>query len=190
MPRPAYRRAIETGWLAYSSVHYTVFCENSCEKSQYPEVLVSHKKNDSMDMLCCNAQSHGMQRRRREGAQVAASLLLRYSSLSSAPLHVLYSQWGTLTRAWPSSCRCRRFSRVEPIGAPLARKCEDPSYSTHQPPPPLLLSPPVPGALSCTRISMEYPDFGQRTSSSTDSPRLRRVSLTCCCVVDAAVSDR
>ena len=50
----------------------------------------------------------------------------------------------------------------------------------------LLLSPPIPRVLSCTIMSMEYPDFGQRTSSSTDSPNRRRVSLTCCWVADGA----
>ena len=34
---------------------------------------------------------------------------------------------------------------------------------------------------------MEYPDFGQRASSSTDSPIWHSVSLTCCWVADGAV---
>jgi hypothetical protein len=58
-----------------------------------------------------------------EGPQ-SASLLSRYCSLSLAPLHLLHSQEGTLTRAWPSSCRCHRFSKVASVGDPLARKCE------------------------------------------------------------------
>jgi hypothetical protein len=39
-------------------------------------------------------------------------------------------------------------------------------------PPPLILSPPIPSALSCNLASklMEYPDFGQPTSSSSDNP--------------------
>ena len=43
-----------------------------------------------------------------------------------------------------------------------------------------------PPAVSCTIMSMEYPYFGQRTSSSTDIPMWRSVSLTCCWVPDGA----
>jgi hypothetical protein len=83
---------------------------------------------------------------------LASSLLpLRYCSLSPEPLCNLYhSRSGTLTRAWPSSSRCRRFSRVAPFGALLVRKCQEPSNSTAHTPALLLLSPPITRPLSCT----------------------------------------
>ena len=57
-----------------------------------------------------------------------------------------------------------------------ARKEVRRTVKLHCPRPPLLLH--------C--MSMEYPDFGQRASSSTDSLNRRRVSLTCCWVADGA----
>ena len=99
---------------------------------------------------------------------VASNLPLRYCSRSPAPLHLSHSH-GTLTRAWPSS-RCRRFSRVAPVGAVLARKCSEPSNSTAHEPVLLLLSPPI-HRQPC--MPMEYPDFGPRHSFSTDSPMWR-----------------
>ena len=72
----------------------------------------------------------------------------QYSSknISYCPIH-RYRFHSLLTRAWPSSCRCSRFSKVAPVGALLARKCEGPSNSTTHTRP-LLLSPPVSRALS------------------------------------------
>ena len=55
--------------------------------------------------------------------------------------------------------------------------------STAHMPAMLLLSSPITRPLSCTIMSMEYPVFGQQTSSSTDSPMWRSVSLTCCWVL-------
>ena len=52
-----------------------------------------------------------------------------------------------------------------PVGALLGRKCEGPSNSTAHVRVLLLLSPPILRPLSCTIMLMEYPDFGQRTST-------------------------
>jgi len=56
---------------------------------------------------------------------------------------------------------------------------EGASNSASQMPVVVLLSPPIPRLLSCTIMSMEYPDLGQRTSSSTDSLMCLSVSITC-----------
>ena len=75
---------------------------------------------------------------------------------------------------------------MPPVGALLVKKCEGPSNSTAHVPVLLLLSPSIPRPLSCKIMSMEYPDFGQRTWSSSDSPIWCSISLTCCWVAYGA----
>jgi hypothetical protein len=62
----------------------------------------------------------------------SASLPLGYCSPSPllAPFPVPVGH-GDERREWPSSSRCRRFSRVAPVGALLVRKCEGPSTTAH-----------------------------------------------------------
>jgi hypothetical protein len=80
-----------------------------------------------------------------------------------------------MTRAWNRSSRCRRFSRVAPVGAQPVRKCQGPSNSTAHVPVLLLPSPGRCRARSC-RWSILTLGSGPRPSP-TDSRR--RVSLTC-----------
>jgi len=111
-----------------------------------------------------------------------------------------------LTRVWPSSCRYRRFSKLAPVGALLARKCSGPSNldctrartaaarSAHVRAQLLLglLSSPIPRVVSCTSMLMEYPDFGQRTLNvpATSSARPSKTLIKPTLVIRSVVKRR
>jgi len=115
----------------------------------------------------------------------SARLLFRYCSLSPAPLHPLHSQQNMLMRARPSSTDAVASARGH-LPAPRLQgsaKARKTPLRTPVRCPSRLLSPSAQGAV--VRMSLEYPGFGQRTSSSTDSPTSRKVLLTCCWAADS-----